>query len=414
MNRKNISFVWALVMCLLLVTGCAEGPQKAESASDPEAAQEEAAQVLPADAKIGIADVREEGEFTNFFVAKLSSYLVSAGIPQDGIERRTGNSEELSKNAADLIKAGCSVLIIGNADETTAPAVTDAAVEAEIPLLYFGTSPGEKEIARWEKEGWKVSFIESTYDGAAAKRADLFDAIGSEKIDQSEDERIGVVVLDSGGEKAGDAVNRDSISVLKERGYDINALTEAEKEDSDSGETDGGNSDSGKTDEENSDSGEAEGTSDAEQETADTEDAGNDLREDAKQQVIEWMDEYGRELEVILCCDDTRALGAMDAVTEEKKKVGHDVMILGFDCNTQSLREVASGTISGTFFNDFLGQAGTASEAVLAFLRGDDVAPVTTCELVSVTVDNAQEILDISLKTQESTQAQEEQEETER
>ena len=110
------------------------------------------------------------------------------------------------------------------------------------------------------------------------------------------------------------------------------------------------------------------------------------------------MKEYGKQLDVILCADDMQALGAWDAVNEEKKRVGHDVLIMGFDSNTDSLTEVAAGNIRSTFFNDFMEQSGNASNAVLSFLKGIEVQPVMTSEYVSVTVDNAQEILDISLK----------------
>ena len=50
-----------------------------------------------------------------------------------------------------------------------------------------------------------------------------------------------------------------------------------------------------------------------------------------------------------MCSDDIQALGALDAVRDEKKLVGHDVMIFGFDCSSESLREAASGSIVNTF-----------------------------------------------------------------
>ena len=78
------------------------------------------------------------------------------------------------------------------------------------------------------------------------------------------------------------------------------------------------------------------------------------------------------------------------------------MMIMGFDSTSESLEEVAAGNIRSTFFNDFMEQSGNASNAVLAFLKGIEVQPVMISEYVSVTVDNAQEILDISTKAQES------------
>ena len=127
-----------------------------------------------------------------------------------------------------------------------------------------------------------------------------------------------------------------------------------------------------------------------------------EVRERAKEQVLDWMKEYGKQLDVILCADDMQALGAWDAVSEEKKRVGHDVLIMGFDSNTESLEEVAAGNIRSSFFNDFMEQSKNASDAVLAYLKGIEVQRCAMSEYVSVTVDNAQEILDISMKTQEN------------
>ena len=123
------------------------------------------------------------------------------------------------------------------------------------------------------------------------------------------------------------------------------------------------------------------------------------------------MDEYGKELELILCADDEQALGAWDAVRDEKRKVGHDVMILGFDATQESLQEVASGNIAGTFFNDFMGQARNSSDAVLEYIKGGTVPFEMLTEYVCVTIDNAQELLDVSASGIEEDSDEEESEE---
>lgn len=379
------------IMSFILVTGCSaqkesannsnadatqEGTGKEKEAKDGDAA------VLPADAGIGIA-YTDGGEFTDYFIAKTVGYLVSAGIPEENITRVEGSEEELTDNARKLIADKCTVLMIGGADEKTAPGITDAAVKAKIPVVYFGTSPGETELARWEKNGWKAAYVGSTYDAAAGKRAELIDAAGLEKLDLGKDDNVGLVVLYSGEDKPGDAVNRETLGLVGELDLPVIVFTDDEEEE-DAGE------EQAAEEEQDSEASEKEELSEEE------------IREKAKEQVIEWMKDYGKELDVILCSDDIQALGAWDAVSEEKKRVGHDVMIMGFDSNTESLEEVAAGNIRSTFFNDFMEQSGNASNAVLAFMKGIEVQQVMTSEYVSVTVDNAQEILDISLKAQES------------
>ena len=210
--------------------------------------------------------------------------------------------------------------------------------------------------------------------------ADLLDGTDLEKLDPAKDDNVGLVVLSTEADKPGDAVNRDTLELVKELDHPIYVLTE-EEEDSEASE---------------------EGESSREE-----------VRERAKEQVLDWMKEYGKQLDVILCADDMQALGAWDAVSEEKRLVGHDVLIMGFDSNRESLEEVASGNIRSTFFNDFMEQSSNASNAVLAFLKGIAVEPVKTSEYVSVTVDNAQEILDMSVTVQESEAEQDSEETTE-
>ena len=196
----------------------------------------------------------------------------------------------------------------------------------------------------------------------------------------NEDGEIGFVVLYSGEDKAGDQVNRDTVRILEERGTAVYELTQDDEEEASEEESE-----------------EAEETVEEEADTYD-----ETARENAREQVIEWMTDYGKQLEVIICADDMQALGAWDAVSEEKKRVGHDVLIMGFDSNTESLEEVAAGNIRSSFFNDFMEQSKNASDAVLAYLKGIEVQRCAMSEYVSVTVDNAQEILDISMKTQEN------------
>lgn len=391
MNRKILTLILTGVISFLLVTGCssqngntdapnADATQE-EAGADQEEAKEEIAAILPADAVIGIVYTEGEGDFMDSFLTKTIGYLVAAGIPEENITTTKGAAEELTANAQNQIDGGCSVLMVGGADDKTAPGITDAAAKAKIPVVYFGTDPGEAEIARWESEGYRAAYVGSTYGQAAQKRADLLDGTDLEKLDPAKDDNVGLVVLSTEADKPGDAVNRDTLELVKELDHPIYVLTEEEEEDSEASE---------------------------EQELSPEE-----VRERAKEQVLDWMKEYGKQLDVILCADDMQALGAWDAVSEEKRLVGHDVLIMGFDSNRESLEEVASGNIRSTFFNDFMEQSSNASNAVLAFLKGIAVEPVKTSEYVSVTVDNAQEILDISVTVQESELEQDSEGETE-
>ena len=369
MNRKIIATILTGIITVLLITGCSSKTEDKDvsgagttQSEKKEEKKEENPVILPADSQIGIAYAEDSSEFMSFFLNKVQGNLVSAGIPEGSIERAQGSAEELSDNARTMISSGCSVLMVGNADENNAPGITDAAVKAGIPVLYFGTSPGEKEIARWKDKGWRVSYVGSSFAQSAAKRAELISTLGLEKADFDEDGEIGIAVLYTGEDKAGDQVNADTLKNLEELGVSFTELTAGEEDVY----------------------------------------RGTDL-EASMEQVVGWMSEYGKELDLILCADDTQAMGALNGISDEKKRVGHDVLIMGFGAYTESLAEAAAGNIYSTFFNDFMDQAQNASNTVLAFLKGagaDQSSMIS--EYVSVTVDNAQEILDIAGKMQEN------------
>ena len=369
MGRKIIAMILAGIVSVLLVTGCSSQSED-QNVSNAGTTQEQQAEpeeemnaILPSDARIGIAYTQEEGEFTSLFVAKAKGNLVSAGVPEENIETAGAADQELADIAAGMIANGCSVLMVGNADENNAPGITDAAVKADIPVLYFGTSPGEKEISRWKDKDWKIAYVGGAFEQSAAKRAELIDSLGLEKADFDEDGEIGIVVLYTGEGKAGDQVNEETLNNLEELGVSFSILTDDEEEVY----------------------------------------SGTD-QDESMDQVISWMSDYGKELDLILCADDSQALGAAKAVNDEKKRVGHDVLIMGFDATAESMAEAAAGRIYSTFFNDFMDQSQKASSTVLAFLKGSgaDQGFSMISEYVSVTVDNAQEILDIAEKTRES------------
>ena len=90
--------------------------------------------------------------------------------------------------------------------------------------------------------------------------------------------------------------------------------------------------------------------------------------------------------------------------------VGHGTVaapVLGVEACTplpheEILDAVAKGNIAQTFFDDSMAQSSHAAEYVLDYLRGIEVPYETWVGYVNVTVDNAQEILDVLSATEES------------
>lgn len=411
MNRKSIGLLLAFVTWFLLLTGCSaetgqNGSGTGATNETNEAVQEESGEIasgLPSEAKIGIVYARDIGTFSERFTGRLKGYLVQAGVSDDNIIERAVSAEELPDVVKDLVEEKCSVLVIDNAGDIPISSITDRASKAGIPILYFGMDPGEKERARWEKKGIKAAYVGGDDTKAAQMRADVLDNMDFSLIDLNEDREIGTIVIrDSDGSDA-ERINQETLKALEERHYTVNILDKDENEEDDpSGEE---TDDTQVVDEPEEEEAE-DGSPDGEDPEAASEEPHEAIwevdaspeeieKEAAYELVISKMEEYGGDLELILCANDSQAAGAWKAVSEEKRLVGHDVLILGLGAGEETLQEVARGNITGTLFNNSMEQAKCAADYAISYIKGIDVPYYTAFDFVNVTVDNAQEILDI-------------------
>jgi methyl-galactoside transport system substrate-binding protein len=91
------------------------------------------------------------------------------------------------------------------------------------------------------------------------------------------------------------------------------------------------------------------------------------------------------------------ALGALQAIQSQGRKVGTDIYLVGVDALTEVVEYVISGDITGTVFNDHFAQSHNAADAAINYITGAGNEHNIQCDYKKVTKDNAQEILD-SLK----------------
>lgn len=408
MNRKSIGLLLAFVTWFLLLTGCSAqtGQSGSGTGATNETAQEEAEEItsgLPSEAKIGVVYARDIGTFSERFTGRLKGYLIQAGVSEDKIIERAVSAEELPDAVKDLVDEKCTVLVVDNAGDIPISSITDRASKAGIPILYFGMDPGEKERARWEKKGIRAAYVGGDDTKAAQMRADVLDKMDFSLIDLNEDREIGTIVIrDSDGSDA-ERINQETLKALEERHYTVNILDKDENEEDDpSGEE---TDDTQVVDEPEEEEAE-DGSPDGEDPEAASEEPHEAIwevdaspeeieKEATYELVISKMEEYGGDLELILCANDSQAAGAWKAVSEEKRLVGHDVLILGLGAGEETLQEVARGNITGTLFNNSMEQAKCAADYTISYIKGIDVPYYTAFDFVNVTVDNAQEILDI-------------------
>ncbi len=113
----------------------------------------------------------------------------------------------------------------------------------------------------------------------------------------------------------------------------------------------------------------------------------------AQQDVANALAQYGDDIEVCFCNNDSMALGALQAITAAGRVVGEDIYLVGVDALDEAVQNVADGLMTGTVLNDDVGQATAAVESTQGFVNGDSVAQYTTVDYVKVTSDIAADYL---------------------
>lgn len=259
-------------------------------------------------------------------------------------------TEEIPEQVKETARAGSDLLIVDCADPENAAAITNEAVEAGIPLIYVGTEPSQEERSRWEENHWKITYVGSDFSDEARLRAEILEKPSLEEIDANENASLECLVVNAKEEEQSEQINEDTIEVLEDQDFTVEILEEVTLQGD---------------------------------------------REKAQERIEELMEEYGKDLEVILCGDDTLALAAAEALEDEKSEIGHEVFIIGYGASTESLEAVKAGDILGTVAEDVLAQAQYVADTARAFVRGEEAESQILADPVMVTVDNAQEMLDV-------------------
>ena len=267
-------------------------------------------------------------------------------VVQDG----KGDQAEQTNQIQNFITQKYDVLILNLVQASSAPEITDMCKEAGIPVVYINREPDAAEEERWESEG-----LNATYVGCDARQSGTYQ--GEEiletanKGDINGDGKVSYIMVQGDPENV-DAQYRTEFSVkaLTDAGLEVEELLLQR-----------GDWDQAK---------------------------GQQIVQDA-------LTQFGDKIEVVFCNNDAMALGALQAIDAAGRKVNEDIYLVGVDALTEAVQDITEGKMTGTVFNDYMGQAKTAADMAVKFLNGETVDPVNMVDYVKVTPDNAKDILDI-------------------
>jgi len=335
--KKFFSILVASILALGLMTGMVAGAEEAPAAQGVEGKN------------VGICIYKFDDNFMTLYRNELQRYLEAGGASVQVMDGKNDQAEQTNQ-INNFITQGVDVLIINLVQSSAAEQITDLCHAAGIPVVFINREPDAAEEQRWIDEG-----IQATYVGADARQSGTY---------QGEI----VLALENKGDADGDGVVRyamimgdpENIDAQYRTEFSIKALVDAgvevEELFNQRGDWD--------------------------------QNKGQELAANA-------LTANGDKLDIIFCNNDAMAMGAIQAIEAAGRICNENIYLLGVDALAEALEAISESRMTGTVFNDHLGQARTASDMAANYINGVEVANVNMVDYVMVTPDNSQAILDL-------------------
>lgn len=319
--KKISSIVICLILLCGMLTGCGNSATRQEELKN---------------LKIGISVYDQYDTFISEMLEAVEKHAKEMedtyGITITLDVQNAGGNQVTQNDQMDyFIDRNFDIVCINLVDRTDASTIIERGKSANIPIIFFNRELVEEDLERWDK---------LYYVGAEALESGIIQGkVLVEKleedfasVDQNGDGIIQYVMLE------GEAGHQDSIVRTM---YAVNTVTEAGYE--------------------------VEKLSD---------EIANWNRDQGKTKMVQWMQEFGAQIEVVFANNDDMALGAVDALKEAgyyKDKDKTPPVVLGIDGTKGGLEAVEKGYFLGTVLNDSAGQARGMLELAYSIASGNEL-----------------------------------------
>lgn len=265
--------------------------------------------------KIGVAAYRKDDTFIASLCSNLEQLAKSKEIESGKkivINIVDGQSSQaLQTDQVDnFIKQNYNVICVNMVDRTVAAVIVDKAKAAGIPVIFFNREPVEEDLRMWSRAYYVGA---KAADSGKLEGEIIVDAYKKNKslIDKNGDGKIQYVMLE-GEQEHQDALLRTEycIKELTSAGIAVEKLAN---------------------------------------------DTANWQRAQASAKMSPWIEQFGDRIEVVFSNNDDMALGAIDAIKDNKRKI--NPVVVGIDATQNGLKAIEDGSLFGTVFNDAKGQA---------------------------------------------------------
>ena len=255
--------------------------------------------------KIGVSVYKSNDTFVDTMMeamaAKAKQYEIDTQVK---VSLDVSSAKESQRTQNEQIKRyialNYDVICVNLVDRTNASAIIEAAMDKNIPIVFFNREPVAEDIFRWENIYYVGTDAKAT---AVLQGQILIDAYreNPEKLDKNGDGKLQYVMLE--GEMGHqDAIIRTewSVQTLTDEGIPMEKIESA---------------------------------------------AANWERSQAAALMEQWLNTYGKEIEVVLCNNDDMALGAADALAKANIM---DIAVVGIDATQAGVQAVGEGKLLGT------------------------------------------------------------------
>lgn len=339
-----------LLLAVIIVYGYSRNIKKHDYREDY-AKVSDSSEIVLSEMKVGILVYRFSDNYMTLYRRELEKDLIEAGFKKENIVilDSSDNSLVQDRQIRSLIEEKVDALVINPVDASDVSRMTDLAVKSKIPLIYVNREPEASEENRWESNNWNVTYVGCDARQSGTLQGKLITHLGLENVDKNGDGVVQYMML-TGDIKSDDAQCRTEycIKALEEEGWESKCVYE---------------------------------------ESADWD------RTRAQELVADAIEKHP-DTEVIFCNNDAMALGALTSVERSGRRAGKDVLIVGVDALTDALIAIIEGQMVGTVFNDYVQQAQSTADALIAYLHGQSNPYLISCEYVPVTQDNAHTVLE--------------------
>lgn len=284
----------------------------------------------PPTVRIGVALYQQDDTFISTIVQNLEQQAKEEEQAADSkinlnIADGRGSQSVQNEQVDRFLSQGYDVICVNIVDRTAAAVIIDKARAAGVPIIFFNREPVEEDIMRWEHVYYVGS--DAAQSGLLQGRI-VLDAWRENRgaLDRNGDGVLQYVMLEGEpGHQDSLLRTENSIKILSKAGVPTEKLAS---------------------------------------------DTANWQRGQGSARMLQWIGQFGGQIEAVFSNNDDMALGAIDACLDSGFQIEDLPFVVGVDATPPSLKAVAEGTLRGTVRNDAAGQSKAMLELACALAAG--------------------------------------------